>query len=206
MKHGTLVRKNGSTSNILRVHLETSAATTGAGLTGLTSASTGLVISTIADNEASATTYAVAGSNVETITTLGTFAAPTSGKCRFKEVDATNLPGVYEIQIADGRFAVSSAKTLTVLIHGATNLKPYCLQIDLAGYALTAAGLDAVVAESGINIRQAVALCLSKLCGKRSGMATSTNTYKGADNSTTRIVETTDSDGNCTASTLTPPS
>jgi len=205
MKHGNLVRKNGSTSNVLRVHLETSAATTGAGLTGLTSASSGLVISTIADNEATATSYTVAGSNVETITTLGTFAAPTSGKCRFKEVDSTNLPGVYELQIADARFAVSNAKHLTVLIHGATNLKPACIQIDLAGYALTAAGLDAVVIESGINARQAIALIGAKGPTKRSGMATSTNTYKGLDNSTTRIIETTDADGNCSAVTLSPP-
>lgn len=114
--------KLGQTSVVLRVKLRNSSVSTGAGLTGLTSASTGLIISTIANNEATATAYTVAGSNVETITTLGTFAAPTSGKCRFKEVDATNHPGVYEIQIADARFAVSSAKGLLVSVSGATNL------------------------------------------------------------------------------------
>lgn len=200
-------RKNGATSNVLRVFLENSSVTTGAGLTGLTHSSAGLVVATIADNEASATVYAQASSNLETITTLGTFAAPTASKARFKEVDATNLPGVYEIQIADARFAVSSAKSLAISIHGATNLKPRIVVIDHAANArLDSTGVDAVVIESGINLRQAIALIGSKLCGKRSAMTTATNTYKGMDNTTTRIVETTDADGNCTASTLSAPS
>lgn len=114
--------KNGQTSVVLRFKLLDSSSTVGAGLTGLTSASSGLIISTIADNEASATAYTVAGSTIESITTLGTYAAPTATKCRFKEVDSTNHKGVYEFQIADARFAVSSAKSLLISIAGATNL------------------------------------------------------------------------------------
>lgn len=114
--------KNGQGSIVLRVKLLDSSSTTGAGLTALTSASSGLIISTIADNEATATAYTVAGSTVETITTLGTYAAPTATKCRFKEVDATNHKGVYELQFADARLAVASAKSLLVSIAGATNL------------------------------------------------------------------------------------
>lgn len=114
--------KNGQASVVLRLKLLDSSSTVGAGLTGLTSASAGLIISTIADNEATATTYTQAGSTIESITTLGTFAAPTATKVRFKEVDATNHKGVYEFQIADARFAVSSAKSLLISILGATNL------------------------------------------------------------------------------------
>lgn len=114
--------KNGQNSVILRVKLLDSSKTDGSGLTGLTSASTGLIISTIADNEATATAYTVAGSTIESITTLGTYSAPTATKCRFKEVDSTNHKGVYEIQIADARFAVANAKSLLVSIAGATNL------------------------------------------------------------------------------------
>ncbi len=114
--------KNGQASNVFRVKLRDSSLTTGAGLTGLSSSSTGLIISTIADNESAATAYTVAGSTVEGITTLGTFAAPTATKVRFKEVDATNHKGLYEVQIADARFAVSSAKSLTVSFVGAVNL------------------------------------------------------------------------------------
>ena len=75
------LRKHSSTSNILRFTLKNSS--TGVGLTGLSSASSGLIISTICDNEATATAYTVAGSTIESITTLGTFAAPTATKCRF---------------------------------------------------------------------------------------------------------------------------
>ena len=120
----------GSTSNILRVFLQDSTSTTGAGKTGLTNSSTGLNISTIANNEATATVYTSAASNVETITTLGTFAAPTASKCRFKEVDATNFPGVYEIQIADARFAVSNAKVLLVSVQ-ASGIAPVIAEIQL---------------------------------------------------------------------------
>lgn len=120
----------GSTSNILRVFLLDSASTTGTGKTALTNSSAGLIVATIADNEATATVYTSAASNVETIATLGTYAAPTASKCRFREVDATNFPGVYEIQIADARFAVSSAKTLLVSVQ-ATGAAPVIAEIQL---------------------------------------------------------------------------
>jgi hypothetical protein len=119
-----------TTSNILRVFLQDSTSTTGAGKTGLTNTSTGLIISTIANNESTATTYTAAASNVETITTLGTFAAPTASKCRFKEVDATNFPGVYEIQIADARFAVTDSKQLLVAVQ-ASGIAPVIAEIQL---------------------------------------------------------------------------
>lgn len=108
------LRKFGATSNLIRFVLKNKS--TGQGLTGLSSSTSGIIISSIADNEASATTYTQAGSTIESITTLGTFAAPTSTKCRFKEVDATNHPGLYEFQIADARFAVSSSKRLVVSV------------------------------------------------------------------------------------------
>lgn len=114
--------KNGQTSVVLRIKLQDSTVTTGAGKTGMSSTSSGLIISTIADNEATATAYTVAGSTIDTITTLGTFAAPTTGHCRFKEVDSTNHKGLYEIQISDARFAVSGAKSLTVSLSGVTGM------------------------------------------------------------------------------------
>ena len=114
--------KRGQTSIVIRCKILNSSLATGAGLTGLTFNSTGLIISTIADNESAATVYTQSAGNIETIATLGTFAAPTNNKCRFKEVDATNHKGVYEIQIANARFGVASAKSLLVSISGVTNL------------------------------------------------------------------------------------
>lgn len=126
-----LALRNGITSVVLRVLILDSSSTTGAGKTGLTNSSAGLIVSTIADNEATATTYTQASSNIEGITTLGTFAAPSSGKCRFKEVDATNLPGLYELQLADARWAVSGAKSIVAGIHGATNAAPVFAEFQL---------------------------------------------------------------------------
>lgn len=129
--------KNGVTGVITRVFLQDTASAIGAGKTGLGIASAGLNISQIADNEASATTYTAAGSTIETITTLGTFAAPTATKCRFKEVDATNLPGIYEIQIADARWAVSSARSAIVCIQ-ATGVAVRALEVQLTVFDLNA--------------------------------------------------------------------
>lgn len=108
------------TSVILRLKLLNSSVTTGAGLTGLTSASAGLIIGTIKIGEAATTAYTQAGATIETITTLGTYETPTATKCRFKEVDATNHPGLYEIHLADARFAATDS--LIVSVSGATNL------------------------------------------------------------------------------------
>jgi hypothetical protein len=129
------ILKRGATSNILRVFLQDSAVTTGAGKTGLTNTSTGLIISTIADVEATATTYTAAGSTIETVTTLGTYAAPTATKCRFREVDATNFPGVYEIQIADARFAVSNSTQLLISVQ-ATGIAPVYTEYQLVAIDL----------------------------------------------------------------------
>jgi hypothetical protein len=140
------ILKRGATSNIIRVFLQDSTSTTGAGKTGLTNTSSGLIISTIADVEATATTYTSAASNTETITTLGTFAAPSSGKAGFKEVDATNFPGIYEIHIADARFAVSNATQLLVSIQ-ATGAAPTFAEFQLVTvdlYDATRLGLSAL--------------------------------------------------------------
>jgi hypothetical protein len=145
--------KHSATGVILRVKLLNSSVTTGAGLTGLTYTSSGLVISAIADNEATTVTYAQGSSNIEDITTLGTYAAPTTNKCRFKAVDGTNHPGVYEIQLANGRFSVSGARSLLVSVRGATNLAECDFVIQLndlneAADALLARDMSAVAGES----------------------------------------------------------
>lgn len=126
-----LIRSNGSTSNIFRVYIRGIAAPY-AGKTGLSHSTSGLKIGTIANNEATAVVYTQAGSTIETITTLGTYAAPTATKCRFKEVDSTNLPGMYELQLADARFAVSRATSLVIEISGASDAGVYIFEVDLA--------------------------------------------------------------------------
>lgn len=62
---------------------------------------------------------------------MGTFATPTATKCRFKEVDATNHPGLYEIQIANARYAVTSARSLVITI-AVTGAAPSNAEIQLS--------------------------------------------------------------------------
>ncbi|MEZ6097227.1 MAG: hypothetical protein R3C03_23890 [Pirellulaceae bacterium] len=96
-----------STSNVMRFMLD---------VAGLTNASSGLSIATICSNEETPTVYAVDSSNVETITTLGTYSAPSTNKCRFKEVDATNTPKLYEFQLLThvSRSQVRSGSTFSL--------------------------------------------------------------------------------------------
>jgi hypothetical protein len=151
-----LNRFNGVTSLILRIKVLDSSKTDGSGLTGLTSASSGLIISTIADNEATAVAYTVAGSTIETITTLGTYAAPTATKARFKEVDSTNHKGVYEIHLADARLNVSSSKQVLVSLLGATNMAQTDFVIDLLAASdlrvIAGAALSTASAQIGVNV------------------------------------------------------
>ena len=135
---------NGVVSVILRLKLLDPTSTTGAGKTGLAYNTSGLIISTIADNEATATAYTAAGSTIETITTLGTFAAPTATKCRFKEVDATNHPGLYEVQIADTRWAVSNARSVIVTIPATANWAQVDAEIQLSDFPADVRKINAV--------------------------------------------------------------
>lgn len=121
----------GATGNRHRIKILDKSQTDGRGLTGLSFNSAGLIISTIADNEATPKVYTVTAGNVEDIAALGTYAAPTSGKCRFKQVDATNHPGVYELQFEDARLAVAGSQRLLVSISGATNAAETDLEIEL---------------------------------------------------------------------------
>lgn len=114
--------KNGATSVILRTFLRSSQTSYDSALTGLTFNSSGLIISVISDVESSAVSYAQATGNIQTITSLGTYSSPLAARCRFREVDSTNHPGLYEIQLDDSRFSVTGAKSLTITISGATNL------------------------------------------------------------------------------------
>ncbi|MGG2324794.1 hypothetical protein, partial [Salmonella enterica] len=82
-----------TTSLIQMIFINDSSSTTGAGLTGLTNASAGLVCYYKADNGS-----ASVSSTLVTITTLGTYAG-TSTNTGFKEVDATNMPGLYELHV-----------------------------------------------------------------------------------------------------------
>jgi hypothetical protein len=157
---GLISYTNGQTSVILRVKIFDSSVSTGAGKTGLAYNTTGLIISTIADNEASPTVYTLAASHTQAVSVLGTYAAPTASYARFSEVDATNHPGIYEIQLADARFGVSGAKSLLVSISGMT--------------AANAAQCDAVIPLTAMNpydgVRQGMTALANAAAGASGGL------------------------------------
>lgn len=100
-------RKRGSTSNIVKLFIPDNSVTTGAGVTGLTYASTNLRVSYLREKDAALTSYT--GANIEDVTTLGTYQAPSSSsKCRFKE---TVIPGVYEIHFHNSATAFGTGDT-----------------------------------------------------------------------------------------------
>jgi hypothetical protein len=77
---------------------------------------------------------------------------------------------------------------------------------DKAGYALAAAGLDAVLVEIGVNARQALSVCLASAAGKLSGAGTGTIViFAGANPATQRISAAVDGPGNRTTVTLSLP-
>jgi hypothetical protein len=263
--------RHGQSGVILRVKILDAMSTSGGGLVGLTHSTTGLAISTIADNESSPVSYTSAGGTIETVTTLGVYQAPTSGRCRFREVSSTLHRGIYELHLSDARFAVSGARSLLISISGGANVvecdalipltavDPYAVNggfdpwsvalpgaytgnaagarvafldasvssrstfaggavasvtapvtvgsnNDKTGYVLSAAGLDGISVETGVNVRQALAPILAATAGVVVGAGSGTIQIKGGNSATTRITATTDSAGNRSAVTLTLPS
>jgi len=189
------LRKFGGTGNKLRFTLKK--ASTGLPYTGLTFSSSGLIISTITDVESSAIVYAQASGNVEDITTLGTFAAPTTNKCRFKEVSPTNHPGTYEYQIADARFAVANSKRMVVTVSGVTDLltSDYEIQLTQSDFVTLVDDLWAAVIDNGYTAKQIMELIAAEKGGQlvivNNGDGTYTYTYKRiGDPTTTRVVAT----------------
>lgn len=74
--------------------------------------------------------------------------------------------------------------------------------ISKAGYKLAADGVDLVVVETGVNLRQAMSPVLAASAGVLSGADTGTIVIKGGNVATTRITATTDRYGNRSAVTL----
>ena len=109
----------GTTSKTIDVLIYDSASTSGAGKTGLVYNTAGLTWYYHRDNSATAVPVTMA------TMTVGTWA--TGG---FKEVDASNMPGVYQLGIPDAAIA-SGAKYVTMILKGASGMVPCALEIQL---------------------------------------------------------------------------
>lgn len=208
--------KAGSTSQTIQVFIQDSSSTTGAGKTDLVYNTSGLTAY-----------YALprAAAQQISLATMTVTGAYSSGG--FVAIDGTNMPGWYRFDLPDA--ALASGRFVGIHLQGAAGMAPLPIEIELTAWdnqqadigitqggadkvwsttarTLTAAGLDSIVVETGVNARQALSVASAALAGILEGAGSGTIVIKGANvPSTTRITATTDGDGNRSAVTLSLP-
>lgn len=151
----------GETDQTIDIYLQDSSSATAGGLTGLTHASSGL------------TCYFRKGAT-GTVTQL-TLASQTVGGAHtdggFVELDSTNAPGTYRLDLSDAM--VSTEGTLTIYLHGATNLLQTPIRVHVAsatrGYTGTALPAAAADAAGGLVISDAGGLDVDTYLGRITG-------------------------------------
>jgi len=136
-----LILKKAETSVSVIVFIQDSSSTTGAGLTGLLWNSANLVASYVRPG---------AARQVLTLKTVAIDAAFDAGG--FIEIDSTNMPGVYRLDIIDAVLA-AGVDSAVVMLKGATNMAPLLLEIQLTDFDLNSANiakLDSILGGTGI--------------------------------------------------------
>lgn len=118
-----LVHK-GKTSKIVQIFIQDSTSTTGAGKTGLTSGSTGLICYRARTDDGNA-------AGTQLVLSAGTRGTWSSGG--FVEKDATNMPGVYELGLDNAGIA-TGADQVVYMLSGATGMAPLALEIQLIDF------------------------------------------------------------------------
>lgn len=114
----------GKTSLSVFVFIRDSSASTGVGLTGL-AYNSGSLVGSYARPGAARTAITLA---TQTVT-----GAYSSGG--FVEVDATNMPGIYRLDVPDAVVA-SGVDSAIVMLKGATNMEPVAIEFQLTGFDL----------------------------------------------------------------------
>jgi hypothetical protein len=114
--------KSGATSQTIDVFIADSSSTTGAGLSGLVFNSSGLKAYYRRGATGSATSITLATQTVG--------GAYSSGG--FVEIDATNMKGVYRLDVPDAAF--SSTPWATLYLYGATNMAPCVVELEIVSY------------------------------------------------------------------------
>lgn len=116
----------GTTSQSVNVFIQDSSSTTGAGLAALVFNTTNLIAY-----------YTFTGTNAGSVAiTLATLAAVNSAFSSggFKEIDATNMKGLYRLDIPNAALAASKGRAVTLILSGAANMAPCVLEIELTGW------------------------------------------------------------------------
>lgn len=113
----------GATSQSATIFIQDSSSTTGAGKTGLVFNTASLVAY-----------YTFSGANTSSVAiTLATLATVTTAYSSggFIEIDATNMPGLYRLDIPDATLVSSKGRSVVIMLKGAANMAPLVLEIEL---------------------------------------------------------------------------
>ena len=117
------------------------------------------------------------------------------------ELSAANMPGVYALLIDEDTTIGANSFSEEYAMHiTCSTMAPVTRSIELYaqdGLLDVAAGV-----ETNRTLRQALRLILAAICGKASGLATTTAVYRDTNDSKDRITATVDTSGNRTAVTL----
>ena len=111
--------KAGATQQSIDLFILDSSSTTGAGLTGLSSSSSGLVCYYRKGATGTAQQLTLASQTVGGAHTDGGFVA----------IDGTNMPGLYRLDLSDTMVAAEGM--LTILLKGATNMAPVVAELEI---------------------------------------------------------------------------
>lgn len=137
----------GKTSESINIFIADSSSTTGAGLTGL-AYNTGSLVAYYSFTGANATATQITLATLATITT-----AWASGG--FKEIDATNMPGWYRLDLPNAVLASSKGRVVSLHLKGATNMAPCPIEIELTGW-------DNQNANPDVNLKQIIGTTLTE--------------------------------------------
>lgn len=121
-----------TTSKIVRFFVQDASRLDGGGLTGLVYNSAGLTAYYIKEGDNSTTAITLASG------TLGTWS---SGG--FIAVDATHMPGVYELGLPNA--ALASGNSTLLFIQGATNMVPIAAEVQVDGINYATGNINAAV-------------------------------------------------------------
>lgn len=114
-----LERKVGATSEIWQIFIQDASQTNGIGLAGLAFGTSGLTAYYHRDTDTSATSITLVTMTIGSFTSSG-----------FKEIDATNMPGWYQLCPPNAALA-AGAKSCAFLLKGAANMVPMPIEVDL---------------------------------------------------------------------------
>lgn len=153
----------GATSQSVNVFIQDSTKTDGSGKAGL------------AFNTAGWLAYYTFTSTLtsSTVINLATLAAPNSAYSSggFKEIDPTNMIGLYRLDIPNAALATSKGRAVTIMLSGPTAVAPCILEIELTGWdnqegvrgGMTALPNAAANAAGGLLISTAGALDMDEM-------------------------------------------